>query len=106
MPFGSVKSVRFFLRVAHSLWAILVKKFLIPWTKYFDDFVTFLRCGEVASVAGSIKFVFKALGWLFAEDGSKAPEFSCDGKALGVHLGVQHMHHGKVLIDSTSGVVG
>jgi len=43
LPLGSAKSVHSFLRVAHSLWAI-------------------------SSVAGSVKFVFKALGWLFAED--------------------------------------
>ena len=40
LPFGSVKPVRSFLRVAHSLWAILVKEFMVAWTIYFDDFVT------------------------------------------------------------------
>ena len=69
LPFGSVKSVHSVLRVAHSLWAILVKEFKVAWANYFDDFVTFARVDEVPSVAGSIKFVFKALGWLFAEDG-------------------------------------
>ena len=51
---------------------------------YFDDFVTFAfaKAGETASVAGSIKFVFKALGWLFAEDGDKAPDFSRSVTAL------------------------
>ena len=43
LPFGSVKSVHSFLRVAHSLWAILVKEFAVAWTNYFDDFVTFAR---------------------------------------------------------------
>ena len=69
LPFGSVKSVRSVLRVARSFWAILVKEFKVAWTNYFDDFATFARVDEVPSVAGSIKFVFKALGWLFAEDG-------------------------------------
>ena len=36
LPFGSVRSVHAFLRVAHSLWAIAVSEFLIPWTNYFD----------------------------------------------------------------------
>ncbi len=72
LPLGSVKSVHSFLCVAHSLWAILVKEFKVAWTNYFDDFVTFSTADEVASVAGSIKFVFKALGWVFAEDGDKA----------------------------------
>ena len=61
LRFGSVKSVHSFLRVAHSLWAILVKEFAVAWTNYFDDFVTFAKADEVASVTGSIKFVFKLL---------------------------------------------
>ena len=32
----------------------------MAWTNYFDDFVTFAKADEVASVAGRIKFVFKA----------------------------------------------
>ena len=91
-PFGSVKSLHSFLRVAHSLWAILVKEFAVAWTNYFDDFVTFAKTDEVASVPGSIKFVFEALGWLFAEDGT-----------LGVQINVENMHCGVVTIDNTAG---
>ena len=36
----------------------------MAWTNYFDDFVTFAKADEMSSVAGSIKFVFKALGCL------------------------------------------
>ncbi len=55
-------------------------------TNYFDDFVTFAKADEVASTTGSIKFVFKALGRLFAEDGDKAPDFSYGVSALGVQI--------------------
>ena len=68
VPFGSVKSVHSFLRVAHSIWAILVKEFAVAWTNYFDDFATFAKADKVVSVTGSKKFVFKALGRVFAED--------------------------------------
>jgi len=61
LPFGSVKSVHSFLR---GLWAI-------------------------SSVAGSVKFVFKALGWLFAEDGDKTPDYGFHVNGLGVELGVE-----------------
>ena len=40
LPFGSVKSVHSFCRVAHSLCALLVKELRVAWTNYFDDFVT------------------------------------------------------------------
>ena len=103
LPFGSVKSMHSFLRVAHSLWAILVKEIRVAWTNYLDDFVMFSKADEVASVAGSIKFVFEALGWLFAEDGDKAPDFFHSFSALGVQIDVQHMHCGVVAIDNTAG---
>ena len=106
LPCSSVKSMHSFLRVAHSLWAILVKEFMVAWTNYFDDFVTFAKADEVASVAGSIKFVFQALGWLFAENGDKAPDFSHSVSALGVQIAVQNMHCGVVTIDSTAGRKG
>ena len=58
----------------------------MAWANYFDDFVTFAGAGEVSSVTGSIKFVFTALGWLFAEDGDKAPGFSYSVNALRVQI--------------------
>ena len=80
-----------------------MKEFDGAWTNYFDDFVIVGKADELASVNGSIKFVFKALGWLFAEDGDKAPDFSHSVSALGVQINVQDMHAGTVTIDNTSG---
>ena len=79
-------SVHCFLRVAHSLWAILVKEFAVARTNYFDYLVTFAKADEVASTTGSIKFVFKALGRVVAEDGDKAPDFSYGISAPGVQI--------------------
>ena len=62
----------------------------MAWANYFDDVVTF------ASVAGSIKFVFKALGWLFAHSVN----------ALGVRIDVQNMHCGVDTMDNTAGCKG
>ena len=50
LPFGSVRSVHALLRVAQSLWAIATSEFLVPWTSYFDDFVTFADSNEQVSV--------------------------------------------------------
>ena len=103
LPFGSVKSVRSFLRVAHRVWAILDKEFIVPWTNYFDDFVTLAQSDELISVTGIKKFVFNSRGWLFAEDGDKAPDFASNVITLGVQLGVEQMHAGMVTIDNTVG---
>ena len=97
--FGSVKSVHSFLRVAHSLWAILGREFVVAWTNYFD-FVTFVKADEVSSVT------VKALGWLFAEDGDKAPDFSHSVSDLGVRIDVRDMHCGVVTVDNTASPKG
>ena len=91
-----------FLRVAHSLWAIAVSEFLIPWTNYFDDFVTFADVGEQVSVDASVRSIFTSFGWRFAESGDKAPPFSSVVNALGVSVDVSSMGAGKILIDNTS----
>ncbi len=96
LPFGSFCSVHAFLRVARSLWAIATSEFLVPWTSYFDDFVTF------SDSIGSVRFMLKSLGWRFAESGDKAPPFSGSVNALGVSIDVSSMGEGKILIDNTS----
>ena len=102
LPFGSVRSVHAFLRVAHSLWAIAVSEFLIPWTNYFDDFVTFADSNEQVSVDASVRFLLKSLGWRFAESGEKAPPFGELVNALGVSIDVTSMGSGKIQIDNTA----
>ena len=100
LPSGSVGSVHAFLRVAHSLWAIATSEFLVPWTSYFDDFVTFADSNEQVSVDGCVRFILKSLGWRFA--GDKAPPFSHHVCALGASIDVSSMGEGKNLIDNTS----
>ncbi len=62
--------------------------------------MTTLSPSPLSSVAGNIKFVFKALGWLLAEDGDKVPDSSHSVSALGVQIDVQNMHCGVVTIDT------
>ena len=101
LPFGSIKSVHSFLRVAHSLWFILVAHLDILVTNYFDDFVVVCRESEASHLTSVINAVFKLLGWDFAEEGPKAPAFASSALALGVRLDVSSMHLGKVWIDNT-----
>ena len=101
LPFGSLRSVHSFLRVANSLWAILTSCFLVMGTNYFDDFVTFADSREAASVDHTVKAVFRMLGRRYAADGPKAPPFSSRTTALGVHINVCELHKGTVLVDNT-----
>ena len=73
LPFGSVKSVHSFSRVAHSLWSIMASLFKIVMTNYFDDFVAIAAQPECESVTHTVKAVFRLLGWRFAEGDHKDP---------------------------------
>lgn len=75
LPFGSIRSVHSFLRVASSLWYILVKEFMLLATNYFDDFITLATAPESGAVTSCVQMFFRMLGWAFAESGPKAPEF-------------------------------
>ena len=102
LPFGSVKSVHAFLRVSHSIWFILVHYLSILTTNYFDDFVVLARQSESKHLTAVIHGVLKLLGWSFAEEGAKAPDFAPVANALGVSVNVTNMHLGTVEIDNTS----
>ena len=101
LPFGAVKSVHAFLRVRYSLWYILVKEFMALTTNYFDDFVSMSTRCESQAVQSCVHMVLKMLGWIFAETGDKAPDFSEMFQALGVCVSVKSMGTGLVTIGST-----
>jgi hypothetical protein len=75
LPFGSVMSVHSFLRVANSLWALLVSIFGVYISNYFDDFAALTAVPETQTVTAAVSMAFKTLGWVFAETGDKAPPF-------------------------------
>lgn len=101
LPFGTVRSVHAFLRVSASLWFLLVKDFLVLTTDYFDDFVTLAESVEAPSVTACVHMFFKLVGWAFAAEGPKAPEFSELFNALGVTINVSRLHEGLVTLGNT-----
>ncbi|CAK9024126.1 Uncharacterized protein SCF082_LOCUS16483, partial [Durusdinium trenchii] len=101
LPFGSVRSVHSFLRVAHSIWYLGVELFDILWCGYFDDFMAFGLSEECSSVTDTIHMLFDLIGWKFARSGDKASPFSSTMKALGVMIDVSNMSSGLVLFDNT-----
>ena len=93
LPFGSIKSV-------HSLWFIFLAHLDILTTNYFDDFVVWGRESESRHLTSIVNAVLKILGWAFAEEGPKAPDFSSIFQALGVRVDVSAMHRGQARIDN------
>ena len=85
LPFGASRSVYSFLRVAHSLWWLGCTALKLPWTNFFDDFITLARTEEAASVEVVAGQFFKLLGWC-VYDGEKDLPFSTRFKALGIEI--------------------
>ena len=101
LPFGAVKSVHAFLRASASLWFLLVKEFLVLATNYFDDFVTLAEDTEASAVTACVHMFFKLVGWAFAAEGPKAPDFAELFTALGVTINVGCLHTGLVTVGNT-----
>ncbi len=62
LPFGNVKSVHSFLRVAHSIWFIMAHYLAILTTNYFDGFAVVPRESEAKHTIAVIHDLFKLLG--------------------------------------------
>ena len=101
LPFGSAMAVYAFLRVALSLWRIATTQLLIPWTNFFDDFVTFAPSNLASNTDDVICTYFKLLGWLFAEQGDKAKPFAQLFSALGISVDLRNFLSGQVFFTNT-----
>ena len=82
LPFGAIRSVHSFLRLARALWWQGVVGCCILWTSSYDDFIAFSRPKLVGSTEKSVTALFKLLGWIFAEEGEKAQPFDLHCTAL------------------------
>lgn len=100
-PFGATRSVYTFLRVAHSIWFLGVAALSLMWTCFFDDFVTLATSPLAANTSDTVKLLFKLLGWIIAEDGDKAKDFSEHITALGICVNLTSFLEGKVLFTNT-----
>ncbi|CAE6970568.1 unnamed protein product [Symbiodinium sp. CCMP2592] len=102
MPFGSAMAVYAFLRISHSLWFLGAKALLLPWSSFFDDFVTFATTGCSASAEAAVTSMFKLLGWAFAESGEKANDFSECFQALGIMVDLRACLDGTISFKNTA----
>ncbi|CAE7831241.1 unnamed protein product [Symbiodinium sp. CCMP2592] len=102
MPFGSAMAVYAFLRKSHSLWFLGAKALLLPWSSFFDDFVTFATTGCSASAEASVTAMFKLLGWAFAESGEKSNDFAERFQALGIMVDLRACLDGTISFKNTA----
>lgn len=93
LPFGAVKSVHSFLRLARAIWWLGVVGCQLFWSSFFDDYMVFsspslARSSELTAIS-----LFKLLGRIFAEEGRKCKPFGSSCEALGVIFDLNHSHN-------------
>ena len=101
MPFGAVHSVYAFLRLARMLFSIATKGLFLMCTNFYDDFVLASKPSLTASASCSMEMVFLLTGWVFAQEGSKATQFDCVCKALGVQFDFHRAEAGLMTVCNT-----
>ncbi|CAE7258535.1 unnamed protein product [Symbiodinium sp. CCMP2592] len=101
MPFGSSMAVYSFLRISHSLWFLGTKALLLPWSSFFDDYITFATSGQALSAESSVTAMFKLLGWAFAESGDKSHDFAKCFTALGIVADLSKVCDGVIYFKNT-----
>jgi hypothetical protein len=84
LPFGAVKSVHSFLRLARAIWWIGTTACFLVWSSFYDDYILFSTPDLVRSSEITAAALFELLGWDYARDGRKCIPFSYTCEALGV----------------------
>eukprot|EP00438_Fugacium_kawagutii_P025712 Skav210468 [mRNA] locus=scaffold737:33999:35231:+ [translate_table: standard] len=100
-PFGATRSVYSFLRVASGIWHLGAKALDLAWTVFFDDFVVMTSSELSSNTTSTVSLFFKLLGWVIAEDGSKASDFAKDMTALGTCVNFSKSSEGCIAFSNT-----
>lgn len=101
LPFGAVRSVHSFLRLARALWFVAAKGCNIVWTSFYDDFITISSSELARNTEQCIVSLFKLTGWAFAESGKKCNPFGKCCEALGVLINLEQSTEGVACIMNT-----
>ena len=101
MPFGATHSVFCFLRLSRMLFAIATKGLYLLSTNFYDDFILAAQVDLQQSARCSMELLFRLTGWLYAEEGKKATQFSQFCKALGVEFDFSRSEQGILHVCNT-----
>ena len=106
VPFGATRAVYSFLRIARCLWWLGCQCLAIPWSNFFDDFVTFAPESLADNTCETVCLLFDLLGWQYAKEGDKAAVFGMDFNALGVSISLKAYLEGGVHFSNTEKRIG
>ena len=102
LPFGAVKSVHSFLRLARAIWWLGVAGCKLMWSSFYDDYIVFSHRCLAKSSELTAASLFKLLGWLFAEEGKKSRPFDSRCEALGVLFDLKDSNAGICYVMNTT----
>lgn len=74
---------------------------MLPWSSFFDDFITFASARQTRSAEYAVTSMFKLLGWAFAESGDKSLDFAECFQALGIVIDLSRVRDGLVFFKNT-----
>ena len=101
LPFGAVRSVHSFLRLARAIWWIGVRGCKVLWTSFYDDYTAYSKPTIAKNTDCTIAMLFRLLGRVFAEDGDKYMPFGDSCTALGINLDLAQSAMGKAFVKNT-----
>eukprot|EP00438_Fugacium_kawagutii_P033030 Skav231048 [mRNA] locus=scaffold2842:20283:21575:+ [translate_table: standard] len=103
MPFGAAASVFAFNKLSKAIWAILVVKFKILCSVFFDDYPVVEHESLTGLTTNLLDVFLDMLGWEHATTGKKAVPFSSEMTVLGVTFDLGSLHLGRLKIYNKPG---
>ena len=103
MPFGAAASVFAFNKVSRAIWSILVRKFMLYCTVFYDDFPVVAHKDLSDLTTGLLNCFLDLLGWAHATTGKKATPFDSLMTVLGVQHDLKCLHLGTFVVQNKPG---
>ena len=98
LPFGATASVYAFNKITRGLWSLLVRKFCIFSTVFYDDFPIMEFSSLASTTAGIVQNLLDLLGWKHATTGKKSVDFGGQMQVLGVTYWLEEFWNGNVTV--------
>ena len=98
LPFGATASVYAFNKITRGLWTILVRKFHILCTVFYDDFPMLEFKPLASTTTGIVQNLLDLLGWKHATTGKKSVDFSSQMQVLGVTYRLESFWDGSAIV--------
>ena len=76
-------------------------RFANPWTCFYYDYIVVAPCQHVEGLRHTVTSFLRLLGWVFAEEGSKASPFRESFEALGMEVDLSQSNSGRVFFTNT-----